>query len=658
MKKKLIWLTILAVIGLLTYQAIQFFIIKQDNTNSIYLIPADVIFYFEMDEPINNLKTLSKSAIWDHFQTNEQIYEMSEKLNVIDSMFQSDTDFFEVIGNRDLIVSAHMIKKDDYGFLYIVDLGKLSRLNLIKENINQFLSDGFKVNKRSFENVELTEITDVETFETLTIAFIQNQMVASYNASLVEKSISEFNNPVIGRDLQFLEVQRQVKKNGLLRLYLNHQKLREYYRVFSVAPSETVDLMTDALAYTGWNIDEENDELLTATGYSTGTAATTSLMRALENSGTTNRNITKVLPEATASFMGFGFEEFSGLHGNFYDLLEISDPTTLATYLTGKQRVESFLDISLERDFYDWVDDEIAFAKAYSPELSEKEGLAVVFKSKNVDVSTASLDKIQKQIRKRTPVKFKTVNYRDYKISYLEIKGFFKLILGDLFERIERPYYTTIDEYVVFSNSPKTLKLFIDSYEEDKTLADNDYFADFEDEFSSSSNVFLYINTNLSIAAAQTFLTPESRAMVKNEEQFFSQLTQIGMELTAKNDQFVSKMALRYDQEYDLDAIRLEEKYKGQPLDYVTANNEIDTETIFQFDIFPSDFTANRYETKHSNGKLKMRVSLKNGQPDGIYKEYYANGDLRMSGRYKKGVKDGTWKVYSRDGKLFYKRKY
>lgn len=665
MKKKLIWLTVLAILAFLAYQAVQFFVIKQDSINSIYLIPSDAVFFFEMDEPISNLKTLSKSEIWDHFQTNQQVHEMSAKLNAIDSMFQSDTNLFETIGDRDLIVSAHMIKRDDYAFLYIVDLGKLSRLNIIKKNIDQFISKGFKVNKRNFETIELTEITDQQTYETLTIGFIENLMIASYHGKLVEKSITEYKNPLIGRNLQFLEVQKEVRQNGLLRFYLNHERLREYYGVFSNEPSTNIDLLTDHFTFSGWSIDEDDDRLLTASGSSTGDAATTSLIKALEKSGTTSRKITEVLPEKTALFISFGFTEFSQLHENFYNLIATSKPESLKVYESGKQRVEKFLDISLERDFYDWVDDEIAFVtclpagrKQFLNGDEEKEGLAVIFKSKDVDMSTASLNKIQSQIRKKTPVKFKAVTYRDYEINYLEIKGFFKLILGNLFERIEKPYYTTIDEYVVFSNSPKTLKLFIDSFEEKKTLVRNDYFTDFEDEFDSSSNVFLYVNTNLSLAASQSFFTPDSRSLLKKEEPFFSQLTQIGMELTAKDDQFLSKMALHYDKDYDLDAIRLEEKYRDQRFEFVTVDNDIDTQTIFRIDIFPSDFTASRYETKHSNGKTKIRVSLKDGRPDGVFKEYYANGDLKISGRYKNGEQTGTWKVYGSDGKLFFKRRY
>ncbi|GAK99508.1 hypothetical protein JCM19314_3553 [Nonlabens ulvanivorans] len=86
--KKIIYIIIIAMIAFLGYQAISFFAIEEDKINSVYLIPSDAIFIMEFDEPLENIETLSKSALWDHLQTNDQIHEMSAKVNVLDSLFQ------------------------------------------------------------------------------------------------------------------------------------------------------------------------------------------------------------------------------------------------------------------------------------------------------------------------------------------------------------------------------------------------------------------------------------------------------------------------------------------------------------------------------------------------------------------------------------------
>ncbi|WP_438969407.1 DUF3352 domain-containing protein [Nonlabens sp.] len=659
-RKKYIYFALLVLIGLLIYKAVTFFALDEDRINAVYLVPKDAVFFMEMDEPLRNMKTLAESEILDHLQTNDAIHKMSVKLNVVDSIFQSETSLFELIGNRDVIISAHMIKRDDYAFLYVVDMQKLSQLNLLKNNINQVLRSDFKVTKRFYKEVEITEVTDQDTFEVLSLAFIKNQMIASYTHTLVEKSIEEFQSPNIGRSLQFLEIQREVKKNDLFRFYLNHKYLTSYYKAFSNEESAIISMLEKHFSFSGFRVDVDSDRLLLASGYTNGDPIVQNLITALYNSGTGSMNATSILPRETALYVGFGFDDFSSLHHNFYTLLADQQIEMVQEYEAGRNQIEKLLDINLERDFYDWMDDELAFAKADAPNISEKEGLAILIKTNDVEIARERLKFVEEQIRKKSPVKFKEVDYRGYKINYLEIKGFFKLIIGSLFENIEKPYYTIIDDYVIFSNSPKTLKLFIDSYEAEETLENDEYFQEFREEFSSKSNVFLYVDTNKLSNASSKFLTADSRRKLEQNEAFFSQFTQIGLELKASENFFESKAAIHYDRDYDYEAILLEERTKDMPLDLVTIKKEeISKETIFDIpDIFPDDFTANFYEKKYNNGRTKMKVYLKNGIPDGRYKEYYFDGQLKISGRFDEGEKDGRWKAYLRDGKLYHKERF
>ncbi len=647
-------------IAFLSYKAVTFFALEEDKINSVYLIPSDAIFIMEFDEPLENMETLSKSALWDHLQTNDAIHEMSAKVNALDSLFQQKAGVFNMIGERDVLLSAHMIKRDDYAFLYVVDMDKLSRLGMVKNNINQLLNEDFKVTKRLYNETEITEVTDKDTYETLSIAFIKNQMVASYTHTLVEKSINEYQNPQIGRDLQFLEIQKELKKNGLFRVYLNHKLLTDYYKVFSNETSPIIQTLEENFNYSGFYIEEDDDRLLTATGYSSGNEVMDALVKALDESGTGSIDAISVLPQETALYMSFGFEDFSSLHESFYGLLGENQPDLVKEYESGKRRVEDIIDIDLEKDFYSWIDDEIAFAKADFPQLNEKDGLAVAFKTKDVARSRERLQYIENQIKKTTPVKFQTVDYKSYDIHYLNIKGFFKLILGSLFENIEKPYYTTIDEYVVFSNSPVTLKLYIDAYESKKTLFTDEYYREFIDEFSNSSNVFLYVDTNKMAHVSQSYLNSDSKKELQNSENFFSQFTQLGLELKADGNHFKTKAVIHYDADYDAEALRLEKKTEGIPFSVLDIKKEeISKKTIFNIpEIFPSDFTANNYETKFHTGKTEMKVYLKDGIPHGRYKLYYLNGELKISGRFKKGEKTGTWRAYTREGKLYHKEKF
>ncbi len=656
--KKIIWFVIGLLVAFAVVKTITFFALETDKINPVYLIPEDTVFFMELDEPVANLETLSKSEIWDHFQTNETIHELSEKINSLDSVFQNQNSLFEFIGDRDVIISAHMIKRDDYGFLYIIDMDKLSRLTVIKENINQLLSDDFKVTKRTYKGVEITEVTDQSTFETLYLASMDNQLIASYYSKLIEKSIDALPQAVIGTDLQFLELQQELKKDGLFRLYVNHKQLENYYKVFSNESSDMITMLQDYGNYSGFIIDEDDDRLLTATGFTAGNSVLQSLAQALDDSGTGSVDATVILPQNTAFYLSFGFDDFNSFHESFYELLDTKNPELVKRYRQEKSSLEQSIDMNLDDDFYSWVDDEIAFAKANHKELRAQEGIAVAFKTKDLEKSKERLNFIESQIRKKTPVKFKSVAYKGYAINYLDIKGFFRLIAGSLFEQIEKPYYTTIDEYVVFSNSPKTLKIFIDEYEEKTTLIYNDYYRSFLDEFSNSSNLFLYVNTNELAQAGTSYLNADSRKLVTQNQDFYSQFTQLGIEFKANDELFKTRAVMHYDRSYDLESIALEERTKNLPMEFVTVKKEeFNKETIFKIDIFPDDFTAGSYVQKHINGNTKMRVGLKDGKPNGRYKEYYLNGDLKISGRYRNGEQVGTWKYFTREGKMYYKKR-
>ena len=39
------------------------------------------------------------------------------------------------------------------------------------------------------------------------------------------------------------------------------------------------------------------------------------------------------------------------------------------------------------------------------------------------------MELIEKKIKRRSPVKIKTVNYKDFEINYIEMKGFFPPVL-------------------------------------------------------------------------------------------------------------------------------------------------------------------------------------------------------------------------------------
>ncbi|MET3113662.1 hypothetical protein AAKU52_001390 [Pedobacter sp. CG_S7] len=65
---------------------------------------------------------------------------------------------------------------------------------------------------------------------------------------------------------------------------------------------------------------------------------------------------------------------------------------------------------------------------------------------------------------------------------------------GEPFEKFKKPYYTIIDNYMVFSNYPSSIQVFLNSYKNDKQLINNKAYIDASNQLSAETNILFYFN--------------------------------------------------------------------------------------------------------------------------------------------------------------------
>ena len=298
--------------------------------------------------------------------------------------------------------------------------------------------------------------------------------------------------------------------------------------------------------------------------------------------------------------------------------------------------------------------------------LNPKKMLPLYLKTNDISKKAKqNLDFILEQIRKRSPVKFKEVNYKGYPINFMSIKGFFKLLIGNLFKEIDKPYFTIIEDYVVFSNHPNTLKSIINSYTNKETLDNFEAYKDFNDAFDSRSSVFAYINTPNLYNSVYNFVDTNAKKQLRANKDYFICFPQIGIQLTPEKGFFESRIVIDYEDpdivktKYTFTDNRTPLKTNNAPQIIEISEENLNKETIFNIpEIFPTDLTAKEFIKKHTNGKVKFSVELKDGLKHGDYKEYYKNGKLKISGKYSKDVQNGPWRVYNFDADLVFKKRF
>jgi hypothetical protein len=229
MKKKILITSLLLLFTYLTYQAYVFYLAPTNNLRSIYLVPKDAVFIAETQKPIDNWNKISQSETWKHLQKNAYFNDLTKSLNGLDGIFNQNKKLIDFIGNRSLLISAHVYKPKNYGLFYVADLKKMAKLKLLQNHLNSFVSKEYKVSKRVYHEHKITEIYNLKTKETLCISFIENQLIASYVHSLVEAAIDQYAEPIIGRDLNYIEVSKKVGFDNMFRRYFQYEYLDEYF---------------------------------------------------------------------------------------------------------------------------------------------------------------------------------------------------------------------------------------------------------------------------------------------------------------------------------------------------------------------------------------------------------------------------------------------
>ncbi|GAA0893767.1 DUF3352 domain-containing protein [Fulvivirga kasyanovii] len=622
------------------------------------LIPSQASFILASSRPIDSWKELSESDIWKHLKKNPQFAEITDNANYLDSLFLAN-EWLDFVGNKELLIAAHPVQ-DTYDYLYVMDLARASRLQNIKYYLQNIVDESYKITYRKYEGIEITELYDIHEKETLYLSFIENLLIISYSPTLVEAVIRQHLNPK-QNDRYFLEITDQLGYKGLLRAYVNLNGFMEYLEQFAL-DNPSMDMIKTSLRYGGFalNLDDRRLEL---SGITNINDTVNSYLKALYSSGEGSHEFLKVIPESSPYFVSLGFKDFPSFVENLEATLKAS-PEQEKSYMENRDLVEGFLKIDLNEVFINWVDNEAVMLQASASSKTGISEYALLLKAKDIEQAKAGLDKIRQQIKKKTPVKVKSVTYKGHEIHYMAIKGFFKVFLGKLFDKFDKPYYSTIGNWVVFSNHPHTLKNIIDAVEDETTLYYNSDFQEHYEGLKENTSVFAYINMPDLFDDLRPLMELEDwRAMKKNRE-YITCFKHMSLQLSPQEgdifhtgfySSFEVPSATEKTERKALPAIvpkhEIPDKVLTWEETYEDALKEVDRIVI-------PDLSQDEYKAYYENGKLKYEIDLKNGWKHGRFESYFKNGNEQFKGRYKNDKKDGTWRVYDEQGDVITKIKY
>ncbi len=629
MKKILIPIIVISVLAVSGWFGYQKFFNKNIQRQVISVVPEDAVYILKTNNLTDTWDEVQETNIWQHLIKTkgfESFEELTKTLN--DALLNNSVSKY-IFKNRPTLMSAHMISTNDYDFVYIADL---QNTNTIKKALGYFLKLD-KTHKKielNYKGQKIYKLIDKKnTNSTVFITTLDNLLISSFQYSLIKKIIEEKDKEHWLNRPFFNKINDKIGSE-LAQFYFNFKKLPEFAQIYMQNGKKNTSEFASAMKFGGFDISHDEERVF-MNGV-TLTDSVPSYLNAMLDTKPGKIKAYNIITNRAAFYFSLGFKNFNVFYQNFLEQLNKKDKYSIRKQT---RSVEKLLGINLQKDLFDWIGQEIAIVKINTDNKQRPEDVLVLINTADSEDAKDGLNHILKQIRKRSPVKFKAYKYKNIEVNYLYQKGFFKLILGDLLKKIDKPYFCFIEDYVVFSNSEKVLKQYIDDYIKGNTLSHNPDFMDFKDEWSSKANLNLYLFMPKFSKLIEKDMDAETKKMWEEKKDFMLSMSRINLQLISKDDSFKTQIIIDHDE-------KTLEKEKAQDLvEKIDKNIHNNYYEDLQFKIFFPDSLQvddGKYKQFYNDGKtIKIEGNVEAGLPNGIWRSYYPDAKLKSVVNYKMG---------------------
>ncbi len=625
------------------------FIAKTGTRDAFSVIPQEAIFIVETTNLSQAWTQISKSELWLYLTKTQYFADVNSDIETVNTFLQSNSLADAFLNERKLILSAHMISNNNWDFLITVDLQDVAN---VASHFTKTLGlvSGYTLTKKEIKNEDdLLAITLYELVnqsdanDKIYISLVDNILVLAFDYNLIEKAIKQREDKHWENNKRFQEVITNLQTRKLFKVYFNFNQLDNFTSTFLTGEEEVITMLSQSLSFAIFDIDL-SDNKLSLDGY-TNLDSLSSYIKALAMVKPGKIRADEIMPNTTALYFSVSFDSYLTFYENLINEYQKSYPQDYKDMTDGLKLAEKVMGISVQDDLFNWIGTEIALFKLRPLDDTERqEDVVIAINAKDIEAAKTGLTHITDQIRKRTSIKFDVENYKNFELNYLSEKGIIRFLFGKLFDRIEKPYFTYIEDYVVMSNSKDILKSIIDDYIEGRTLSHSQKFTDFKDNFANKSNFSIFIQMPKVYTLLYHYTAKEDLASLLSYKELILSFAQIGFQLTSQENMFKTTFIAQHDAEASIDD-KLETIESKASTDL--SNAEIED---LSFKITLSE------DTLKNNGAIKVfypgttdlwyEGTIKNNLMNGIWRTYYESGNLQNAVNYKEGKVEGTCYFY------------
>ncbi|MCG8579050.1 MAG: DUF3352 domain-containing protein [Bacteroidales bacterium] len=647
MKILKVFLIILAVIvlsiaGFFVY--LQF--VKVDKLQPLQSMHSDSVIIIETENLTTAWREIKESALWASIIEGDYFEDYEANMMTFDSLMVKNALVRNIFKGRPLALSVQMLDDANFETVFAVDIGKYGKLSVLPQLAG--LLD-LELKERIVDSLSVYSLQYDKPNDVIHLCIHENLLIGSLSGKLMNRSIKAIKNDRWFNSDKFIEVQNETA-GGLLNFYFNYKQLDSF--AGSLAP-ELKNTLSDVSNIMGFSclVADLEDKNIRLAGHTNYFDSIPSLADALAKAEAGKMEAHNILPSQTALFMSVNADNFHDFYTQMLNQYSQSSPEVYQEYINGLNLAEKWLGLGFEDVLFSWIKGEFALAKL-NPQTNAREFDALMaIKASDIDLAKEKMQLLLKHIKKRTPVRFDQIDYRNHQIHLLKMKGFFKLFFGGLIQGMEQPYFTYVDDYVVFSNSVNSLMGMIDDYLVGNTIARTPSFKSFLEEFDNESNFSLFVQMPKVYQHLYYYSDSEAKKSLRKNKNLIINFANIGWQLKATGQTFETVLLAKHDENAMLYE-ELEQMQNSAEELYIDEYREL-TFKMRLDDSFPWNEGAVQYYVSHPE-QVQDSVMIHEGEmrdslPQDLWRNYYVSSNIMSAIPYDDGQVDGTAVFYFDD---------
>lgn len=583
------------------------------------------------------IKKLLSCILYENKMLNEltklfQMKQLKNDASFIDSLMISNTKFKNLISDKSLIISTHIIGKNKIEFIHVLNLENERNTETANKFLQSIIPKTAKVAHRTYNECTINRVKTASIDFTYT--FASGFFIYSHSELLVEDAVRQLDSDkTIDSDRGFKKVAQTAGQNVCANIYLNYKMLPKLVSLSTNKNLENaVTVLRDLAQWTELDVNIKKDELL-LNGWTCTGDSSAAYLNVLNEQSPVEFETTEILPDNTSNFILIGIddkERFKNSYMKFLTAQGISDE-----YKQELNQIKTEYQTDVESMFYSFLDDEIGVVYADINRGGAGQHIYSILKVRSRGLAREQLLKFIKHVATKNNIDVN--NYiskssidqdKQIIIYRLPYRNIIKTLFGRFFANCSSSYYTLYDNYLIFGDSQEALTDFVYNNELNRTLNNDPEYRGFFGSLAHESNFFYYSNMSRTVNLLPSFLNTGMMRKVDKNIYSFRRFQALAVQLIPDDDLTYTNIFLKYNPAVKsnnptLWESRLDTAFNFKP--FLFTNHY-----TFEKEIFVQDL-SNKIYLMNRSGRILWKRRLSEKIISDIYEfDYYKNRKFQL----------------------------